>query len=322
LNHPDNADIWWLRSHWKQIKAPLLKMINEGNYVFSPMQHMCKENGQFLHIWSSQDALVLKILTNVVQDQLVISKRCTHVKGHGGLKQTVSEVQSKLKYYEFVCKTDVKGYYESIDHFTLLNQIADQISNRVLRNYCYQAVRRTVEYGGTFKEIERGISSGCALSPLLGALYLKLLDDKLSELDVYYVRYMDDILIMTRTRWQNRRAVVLLNQIFNQLKVKQHPDKTFIGRIEKGFDFLGYHFSTMPLTMANISITKHLERVYRLYEQQKSKKATSSEIALVLGQYVKRWLAWCQAGLVCLNVSSFYEMPIILKLLILKGLMM
>jgi len=30
--------------------------------------------------------------------------------------------------------------------------------------------------------------------------------------------------------------------MFEQLKVKQHPDKTFIGKIEKGFYFLGYHF--------------------------------------------------------------------------------
>ena len=26
------------------------------------------------------------------------------------------------------------------------------------------------------------------------------------------------------------------------LNLEKHPDKTFIGRVEKGFDFLGYHF--------------------------------------------------------------------------------
>ena len=29
-----------------------------------------------------------------------------------------------------------------------------------------------------------------------------------------------------------------------------------------------------------------------LYEQQKKKRATSEEMARVLGQYVKRWQAW------------------------------
>ena len=34
--------------------------------------------------------------------------------------------------------------------------------------------------------------------------------------------------------------------------VEKHPDKTFIGRIEKGFDFPGYHFGPdgIPLPAA------------------------------------------------------------------------
>ena len=33
------------------------------------------------------------------------------------------------------------------------------------------------------------------------------------------------------------------------LNLEKHPDKTFIGRIERGFDFLGYHFSRAGLTV-------------------------------------------------------------------------
>ena len=47
------------------------------------------------------------------------------------------------------------------------------------------------------------------------------------------------------------RAVCILNQTFNELMVEQHPDKTFIGRIEKDFDFLGYYFSRSALRLAN-----------------------------------------------------------------------
>jgi hypothetical protein len=53
---------------------------------------------------------------------------------------------------------------------------------------------------------------------------------------------MDDILVLAPTRWKLRRAVKRLNQTFTELKLEKHPDKTFIGRIEKGFDFLGYQF--------------------------------------------------------------------------------
>ena len=33
-----------------------------------------------------------------------------------------------------------------------------------------------------------------------------------------------------------------------------HSDKTFIGRIEKGFDFLGYHFGPEGLSVARKSV--------------------------------------------------------------------
>jgi len=94
-----------------------------------------------------------------------------------------------------------------------------------------------------------------------------------------------------------QKAVKDLNQWFNRFKVKQHPDKTFIGRIEKGFDFLGYHFSRNKLRLADITVRKHVERLHRLYEQQKKKKATLNEMALVLVEYIKRWQCWCSTGL-------------------------
>jgi len=46
--------------------------------------------------------------------------------------------------------------------------------------------------------------------------------DHFTDKDFYYVRYMDDILILTKTRWQNRKAVKQLNQILNKLKVEKH----------------------------------------------------------------------------------------------------
>jgi len=41
------------------------------------------------------------------------------IKGHGGLKATVSDLHAALPGYSYVMKTDVKRYYESIDHTIL-----------------------------------------------------------------------------------------------------------------------------------------------------------------------------------------------------------
>lgn len=144
------------------------------------------------------------------------------------------------------------------------------------------------------------------LSPILGALYLTSLDKHFAGQDVYYVRYMDDILILSKTRWQNRKAVQQLNQLLHGLGVEKHPDKTFIGRIEKGFDFLGYHFSTGPLTLAEKTWEKHALQIVRLYEQQRKKKATSNEVASSLGLYVTRWRRWAVAGLQGTGINTTF----------------
>ncbi|MCP3893786.1 MAG: hypothetical protein GY706_04040, partial [Bacteroides sp.] len=100
------------------------------------------------------------------------------------------------------------------------------------------------------------------------AFYLKALDDACTDKKLYYVRYMDDILILTQTRWQNRKAVRQLNQILNKVKVEKHPDKTYIGKIENGFDFLGYHFNGSHLTVSRMTLEKHVLHWHQLYTQK------------------------------------------------------
>jgi hypothetical protein len=150
-----------------------------------------------------------------------------------------------------------------------------------------------VEWGGLYQDIKKGIPRGSSLSPLLGAFYLLELDKKMEKLDVKYFRCMDDILILPPTRWKLKKAIRVLNQTFNELKPEKHPDKTSIGRIKKGFDFLGYHFSPDRLGIATATVERFMRKAYRLYEQEPGENGHSPW----LGMYVKRWLLWTRAGL-------------------------
>ena len=49
--------------------------------------------------------------------------------------------------------------------------------------------------------------------------------------------------------------------------MEKHPDKTFIGRIAKGFDFLGYSFEPKGLSIAPKTLANFLDRMTQLYEQ-------------------------------------------------------
>ena len=98
-----------------------------------------------------------------------------------------------------------------------------------------------------------------------------------------------------RTRWQLRGAVKMVNQRLAALGLEKHPDKTFIGRIERGFDFLGYRFSPAGLTLAKKTIANFIEKASRLYEQKRN--AVSAATALEM--YARRWLMWATGGIVC-----------------------
>jgi len=180
----------------------------------------------------------------------IILNQCYHLKDLGGLKGAVRDVMTQLPQFKFYCKTDVQSYYDSIDHYILLMNLHDYIDDRIIIGYVWQFLNRCVEWGGLYQDIKRGIPRGSSLSPLVGAFYLLELDRKMAKLDVKYFRYMDDILILAETRWKLKKAIRVLNQTFNELKLEKHPDKTLIGKAEHGFDFLGYFLKPDSLNHA------------------------------------------------------------------------
>ena len=99
--------------------------------------------------------------------------------------------------------------------------------------------------------------------------------------------------VIPRRRWTLRRAVTAVNAVLESLRLEKHPDKTFIGKIERGFDFLGYHFSREGLRVAKATIQKFVERATRLYEQERERLTGHS----ALGMYVRRWNSWASGGL-------------------------
>lgn len=185
-----------------------------------------------------------------------------------------------------------------------------------------QYIQRTVERGGLHWDIRSGISRGCPLSPLPGSWYLRLLDESLDQSGIYYVRYMDEIVVLTHTRWQLRRAVRTLNETFAEIKVSQHPDKTFIGRIGRGFDFLDCCFTREPLRLALCTWQNHASGLHRFYEQQTTRfrrrptsdngatgAKTAPEGAARLDENVKRRQRCCRAGLAGLELDYLGAAP-------------
>ncbi|MEN8220412.1 MAG: reverse transcriptase domain-containing protein [Pseudomonadota bacterium] len=216
-DYSPNNDVWDLRRRWADFKPSLQAKLMAGEYEFSSLDRIHTDKGEVIDLWQSADALVLKAMSIVLGQHLapMLSPNCYHIKGRGGLKGAVRAAINALEPDSYVMKSDVKSYYASIDHYILYEQVEQFVDDKTVLRLLWGYLKHCVVDGGNYINISRGISLGCLLSPLMGALYLKPLDDAMAALDVTYIRFMDDWLIVVPTRWKLRRVVRTTNQILN-----------------------------------------------------------------------------------------------------------
>ena len=87
-----------------------------------------------------------------------------------------------------------------------------------------------------------------------------------------------------------KAAIKRMYAVLATLQLTAHPDKRYIGKTEKGFDFLGYRFKPQKLLEPAVqSLTRLVERSRRLHEKGAD--------PLRLRHYVQRWVNWLHGGL-------------------------
>ncbi len=287
---PDN-DVWTLRWRWREVKPRMQEELLSGSYRFTAVERVFTGEDT-LDIWSSEDALVLKAVTIVLTRHLapLLPKTCCHLVGNGGVKAAVRQLSQEINGNAFVFRSDVKKYYASMDHDILLARLKLYVADARLLDLLRQYLRRTIYDGGRYEDVKLGIPLGCPLSPLMGALYLELLDERMAATGSFYVRFMDDWVVLAPTRWKLRAAVRQASRTLAELRIRQHPGKTFVGRVSRGFDFLGYRFSSGGLVgVALQAVERCVERMTRLYEQGADQ--------VRIGDYLRRWWQWVRSGL-------------------------
>ncbi|HIG64644.1 MAG TPA: RNA-directed DNA polymerase, partial [Methyloprofundus sp.] len=165
-------------------------------------------DGRFMARWSADDKCVISQAKETISGELKgkLSAYCTHVKGHGGVKKSLRLLTRVIPEFRYAARFDVARYYESIDHAVLLSQLkklqVSQHSQDIVQQYLALPDRRNSGKGM--------IASG-SLSPLLAAVMLTPLD-KTMEAEIrkghlWYIRYMDDFVVLAKTRHQFRKAI-------------------------------------------------------------------------------------------------------------------
>jgi hypothetical protein len=93
--------------------------------------------------------------------------------------------------------------------------------------------------------------------------------------DIHYARFMDDWVVLTKTKTALRKAIKITHKVVNDLQLQLHPNKTYIGKISHGFNFLGYYMDDQKILPSKEVIRRFQERATALYEPSQDNRDVS-----------------------------------------------
>jgi len=196
----------------------------------------------------------------------------------------------------YVIKLDVKKYFMSISHEILMREMAGVLPDSSLN----KLLKTLLESYPLYAKVSRGIPIGNLTSQLFANFYLSSADklachmlnldynwlqNKSRLRDGFYIRYMDDLVILAPDKKQARSVVnSLLQHIFERLDL----DIPFSKRICLANDpvpFLGYVLSE--------EYVKALARNHRRYKKHVRRLQQKGALPSQQNQVRVSYEAWC-----------------------------
>jgi RNA-directed DNA polymerase len=292
---------WWsFIWHWDAHIKVWLKDFRTGNHQFSPMMQY-KFSNEVMRVWSYLDCLMLHLILKIIRPTFkhVISPLCVHLKGPAAIKNITQDVKRALnaEYYHYCLRLDMRTYYASIDHRLLLEQLYKHYDDPILHHYFETIITIGVDYGGQMILPKRGIPIRSSLSPFFAALYLTDLDHAFeNRQNIFYRRYMDDIIILVENKRQYIKVRKRLFKILKELKLKFSSHKSRMGALKEGFHFLGCNFevSRNPHRQTQVVTVDIHDRSCRRALDKVQAMRQNTVCPANIQRYLLRWATWWQ----------------------------
>jgi RNA-directed DNA polymerase len=182
-------------------------------------------------------------------DKYLIDSNCaTRLgRGTGYARKLLDRYLIKVKDSDFyILRFDIRKYFYSINHNILLSKlkrylasndinIIKKILDTTNKDYVYQV--------GYYKD-NYGLSIGCFANQFLAIYYLNDLDHYFKEElgCKYYIRYMDDGIILSKDKEFLRRVLKIISNKLNYEYDLVLNSKTKIYKSSEGFEFIGFRY--------------------------------------------------------------------------------
>lgn len=297
----------WLYQLCKpEVRVAMYQAIANGTYEIAP-PHTAKipkdTPGEFRTVYVNEpaDRVLLSIANDLLFELMpdYVHPRCkSYLKGVGcgrivqEMSRAICDTEPDADGY-IGWKADLSKYFDSVP-IEFIDAAFDGVEQRhgesklidVLRKYYHS----DLYIDGETKEVcskYQSLKQGCSVASWLADVVLWHVDERISELDVYYVRYSDDIGCIGPDA---AKAMAVLEEELARMQMKLNPKK--VERLDQNhwFKFLGYSIKGASISLSSTRIKtfqKEIEaRTIEKVKRSKGKNANPQSAINSVNRYL------------------------------------
>lgn len=245
----------------------------KGQYEISPPHtaQIPKDNGEFRTVYVNEpiDRVILSIANDLLFDLMpeMIHQSCKSYQTGIGCGKVVTEVSHQIVDASdngfLGWKSDLSKYFDSVP-LQYIDEAFDKVEAKHGHSVLIDVLRKYYHCDLYFDEDNnlqhqyQSLKQGCAVASWLADVLLYDLDEELSQLNGYYVRYSDDMLFIGK---DYEKAMSILQRELKEKSMKLNPKKVEYLTADKWFKFLGFSIKGEMISLSSSRIKKFQKEI-------------------------------------------------------------
>lgn len=252
----------------EDVRLKMYCAMRDGRYRISPPHtaKIPKDNGEFRTVYINEpmDRIVLSIANDLLFEMMpeMIHKTCKSYQTGIGCGKVVKEVSQTITDLNagpsdiLGWKADLSKYFDSVP-IRYIDKAFDAVEVKYGHSMLIEVLRRYYHSDLYFDEHNKvcykyqSLKQGCAVASWLADVLLYELDEELSGMSGYYVRYSDDMLYIGS---DYMAAMDILQKRLSEMEMKLNPKKVEYLSNSQWFKFLGFSIKGEDISLSNSRI--------------------------------------------------------------------
>lgn len=315
--HIDKGDLRKLTA--PETRLALHQAIVNDHYEIAPPHEAAipKDNGDMRIVYVNEniDRIFLSIVNNLFFEIFpeFIHPSCKSYQtgiGCGKIVQHLSKEMVKTDSLEVGFKADLTKYFDSVP-IKYIDEIFDRMEAKVGKSKIIDIVRKyyhtdlCFDVNGNLIEHYQSLKQGCSVASFLADAILYHIDKEISEMNVYSVRYSDDIMCVGP---EYKKAFETLILRLNDMQMTLNPKKVETVYKNRWIKFLGFNIKGNKITLSK-SRVKSFQREIES-RTIKQRKITLTRALNQVNSYLYKGdgtYSWATSVLPIINVEKDIE---------------